>query len=248
MIVEKWHRRLGVGIFVFLLSFVATGVALQHAADLGLDDSYVPAAAAVALYGVAPDATDDYAVGHRWVSHAGQFLYLDGAPLPYLRVSELRGAVAADGALWIVGDDKLWLLSARGETLDEFSFGDGLPDVVRNVAVAANGDVVIRGLRGDWTTSASANAPAPEWRAYAAKQPPWSAPTAAPPLLRERVLAHARAHYLSWERLLTDLHSGRLFGVAGVIVADVAALLLLLLALMGLLLWSKRKPSRGAGG
>ena len=246
MAVEKWHRRLGVGLFVFLLSFVATGVALQHTADLGLDNSYVPAAAAVALYGVAPDVTD-YAVGRRWISHAGRFLYLDGAPLSYLRVSELRGAVAIGGALWVAGDDKLWLLSTRGETLDEFSFGAGLPDVVQDVAVGAAGDLVIRGLRGDWSAGVSAGAPALEWRASAPKRPSWSAPAIAPPALRARVRAHAHAHFISWERLLIDLHSGRLFGVVGVIVADVAALLLLLLALLGLLLWGRRKPSRGAG-
>ena len=238
MAVEKWHRRLGVGIFVFLLSFVATGVALQHAADLGLDHSYVPAVAAVAFYGVAPDVTD-YAVGRRWVSHAGRFLYLDGAPVLRLRVSELRGAVALGGALWVAGDDKLWLLSARGEMLDEFSNGYGLPDVVRGVAAA--GDLVIRGARGDWRASVSADTPALEWRAFVARQPSWSAPATAPPELRERVRAHARAHFISWERLLIDLHSGRLFGVVGVIVADVAALLLLLLALLGMLLWGRRK-------
>ena len=225
---------------------MATGVALQHTADLGLDNSYVPAAAAVALYGVAPDVTD-YAVGRRWISHAGRFLYLDGAPLPYLRVSELRGAVATGGALWVAGDDKLWLLSARGETLDEFSLGAGLPDVVQGVAVAANGNLVIRGLRGDWSATGSADTPALEWRAFVPKQPSWSAPAAAPPALHEQVRAHAHAHFISWERLLIDLHSGRLFGVVGVIVADVAALLLLLLALLGLLLWRRRKPFRGAG-
>lgn len=246
MSVEKWHRRLGVGIFVFLLLFVATGVALQHAADFGLDNSYVPAAAAVAFYGVAPDVTD-YAVGRRWVSHAGRFLYLDGAPLPYLRVSELRGAVATSGALWVAGDDKLWLLSARGEMMDEFSNGAGLPDVVRGVAVSAAGDLVIRGPRGDWYASGSEDAPALEWRAFAPKQPSWSAPATAPSALRARVRAHASANFISWERLLIDLHSGRLFGVVGAIVADVAALLLLLLALLGLILWGRRKPFRGAG-
>jgi len=43
--------------------------------------------------------------------------------------------------------------------------------------------------------------------------------------------------WLSWERLLLDLHSGRLFGAAGVYVVDAAGLLFALLALSGVGTW-----------
>lgn len=242
--VEKWHRRLGLGVFAFLLLFVVSGVALQHAARLGLGDSYVGSAAVLRLYGAAPDSVTDYMAGRRRVSHAGQFLYLDGAPVSGVRMSGLRGAVETGGALWVAGDGKLWLLTARGEILDEFSAGGGLPDRVLGVAAAAGG-IVIRGLRGVWFTPAAGRDSAPEWRPYTARRPEWPSPgdAAAAPAMRRQILAHARAHFISWERLLIDLHSGRLFGVVGVVVADIAAGVLLLLAAMGLFLWGRRKTS-----
>ena len=42
---------------------------------------------------------------------------------------------------------------------------------------------------------------------------------------------------MSLERLLLDLHSGRFFGSAGVLVYDVLALAIGFLAISGLILW-----------
>lgn len=164
--------------------------------------------------------------------------------MPGVRLSGLRGAVETGGALWVAGDGKLWLLSARGAILDEFSVGGGLPDRVLGVAAAAGG-IVIRGLRGVWFAPAADRDSAPEWRPYTARRVQWPPPggAAAAPAMRRQILAHARAHFISWERLLIDLHSGRLFGVVGVVVADIAACVLLLLAAMGLFLWGRRKTS-----
>ncbi|MCB2385418.1 PepSY-associated TM helix domain-containing protein [Thalassolituus alkanivorans] len=54
-------------------------------------------------------------------------------------------------------------------------------------------------------------------------------------------LAAARNESISWQRVLLDLHSGRWFGSWGVWVVDVAALILLFLALSGAWIWFSRK-------
>jgi uncharacterized iron-regulated membrane protein len=46
---------------------------------------------------------------------------------------------------------------------------------------------------------------------------------------------------LPTERLLLDLHSGRIFGAAGPWIFDIAALLLILLSLSGTWIWIKRR-------
>jgi uncharacterized iron-regulated membrane protein len=48
---------------------------------------------------------------------------------------------------------------------------------------------------------------------------------------------------LSLERVLLDLHSGRILGEAGVWLVDAAALLFLLLAGSGVWLWGRRRAS-----
>ena len=52
---------------------------------------------------------------------------------------------------------------------------------------------------------------------------------------------------LSYERVLLDLHSGRIFGRVGVLVVDAAAVALLLLALSGFYMWFKFKRGVPSG-
>ena len=55
-----------------------------------------------------------------------------------------------------------------------------------------------------------------------------------------------RGYGLTLERVLLDLHSGRVLGSAGVLLVDAAAILFLLLAISGLWLWSRRRTSTRA--
>ena len=46
---------------------------------------------------------------------------------------------------------------------------------------------------------------------------------------------------LTWQRLLLDLHAGRIAGVAGQLVMDFAALVLTILAITGTVIWSRSR-------
>ena len=59
----------------------------------------------------------------------------------------------------------------------------------------------------------------------------------------QAIIDVAGQHGLPLERVLLDLHSGRIFGEAGVWLVDAAALLFLLLAGSGLWLWGRRHAS-----
>ena len=59
--------------------------------------------------------------------------------------------------------------------------------------------------------------------------------------LAAELSADYRGHSLSWERVLLDLHSGRLFGRYGTWVMDIAAGLLLVLVMTGIWLWTQRR-------
>jgi uncharacterized iron-regulated membrane protein len=48
---------------------------------------------------------------------------------------------------------------------------------------------------------------------------------------------------LSAERVMLDLHSGRILGRAGVYLVDAAAIVFLLLAVSGTWLWARRQAS-----
>lgn len=68
----------------------------------------------------------------------------------------------------------------------------------------------------------------------ASSQPRWQAP---PREIAEALQADAMGRALNWERVLLDLHSGRLLGRYGTLLMDVAAVLFVVLALTGLTLW-----------
>ena len=54
-----------------------------------------------------------------------------------------------------------------------------------------------------------------------------------------------RGHSISWERLLLDMHSGRIATRAGTFLVDLAGILLLFLAITGLTIWFKRLRRNG---
>ncbi len=238
MLIRKWHRSLGILTVLFLLVFLITGFLLQHTAAFGLDRRHVSWPAVLALYGLEPSLPVSFRVGGHWVSQAGSFLYFGEMPVSQITLSELRGAVENADGLWIAGDDKLWLLSQKGEVLEELSFGFGLPDIVRGLASAGGNRIIIRGLYGNWAGSSTEG-----WQSYTGS-PSWMVPHPAPYVpkeMQQRISAHATGHLLSWERLLWDLHSGRLFGAPGVFLADLASLLLLALAFTGLAVWFRKR-------
>jgi uncharacterized iron-regulated membrane protein len=82
-----------------------------------------------------------------------------------------------------------------------------------------------------------------EWRLAAKPDVEWSEATPVTPGLYEALQAAYRGTGLPVERVLLDLHSGRILGRAGVYLVDAAAILFLLLAISGVWLWTRRRAS-----
>lgn len=230
------HRVLGIGSVIFLLLLIITGVLLQHSHQYGLDTNHVPASAAKWLYGIEINISKSYQLDNHRISHAGNFLYLDGRAVPYIEVNNLQGAIEGnDDDIWIIADNKLWIISEHGEVVDELSALSGLPGMVTKIGRDKEEHIVIGGLHNNWRTQGNTN----HWEVQAGHRD-WSMPdnpSGMTPAEKENILVHAGKHLISIERLLLDLHSGRLFGIAGVIIIDAAALLLLFLSITGLVLW-----------
>jgi hypothetical protein len=71
--------------------------------------------------------------------------------------------------------------------------------------------------------------------------PQWSTPQETPAALRERLFSAERGPGLSAERVLQDVHSGRIFGRWGPWVMDAAAILFVILAVTGITCWWARR-------
>lgn len=236
---RKLHRSIGIGSFIFLIFFVITGLTIQHTSWFDLDQRYVSASLAKFLYGTVVRETIDYKTDSHWVSQAGNFLYIDGVLVSYIELNNLQGVAEDKNYIWIVGDNKLWMLSKQGEIADEFSVLNGLPAIVNKVGYNQSGAIVVGSLRNNWLVNENIR----DWQIYHDEQIRWTTPVVAsevPIHLKETVLAHANDHLVNWERVLLDFHSGRLFGTAGIVIVDIVALLLLFLSATGIFLWLRR--------
>lgn len=238
----RWHRRGGVLAAVFLLLIAGSGILLNHAAELGLDKRFVRAAWLRSYYGESTAALPAYPVGQRWVYRAASGLvYLDAEAVAGCR-GELRGALLVEGLFLAACEEELLLIGTAGELVETFNAASGLPVPVSGVGESGSRAVIQ--FPGGWRFADF------ERIRFDAVLPPGSrilqsAPGTLPAEIRARI--PEQSEWLNWERLLLDLHSGRVFGRFGVWVVDLLALVFCALALSGITMWWLRRRRRGSG-
>ena len=154
------------------------------------------------------------------------------APAPY------AGRVVLDPMV-VVGDrDRVHVLLTGGELVESLDLGALLPGVIDRVGRAADRAILHSGgklFRSDANVSffelwESADANAIEWSAEV--QPD------APGL--EVLDAAWRGQGVTVERVLLDLHSGRIFSLSGRLVLDIVGVGLIVLSISGLVLARRR--------
>ena len=79
-----------------------------------------------------------------------------------------------------------------------------------------------------------------QWQESIVTNTQWMAPVTPPSILFSALAAEYRGAGLSVERLLLDLHSGRIGGALGVWIVDATGILVLILAASGLWIWTMR--------
>jgi hypothetical protein len=77
-----------------------------------------------------------------------------------------------------------------------------------------------------------------EWRPEDATAIAWSAPSQLSAAALKTISRQFRGSGLTLERVILDIHAGRVFGSAGRWLADAAASVFILLALTGIWMWA----------
>ncbi len=235
----RWHRRLGVAAALVVIMLVLTGIALNHSSDMALDEKPVESPLLLKRYGVELPEVMTYPVGERYLTLvAGSRLYLNTREIAYCE-GPLSAALAYGDGLVALCSDQLLLLTAKGDVVERLSTAYGLPE-----------DISAMGLAGEqlWLKTAEQSFLADlHSLVFTPGAPPadtrWANAVATPPALQETLVRNFLGSDVHWERLLLDLHSGRLFGTFGVYLVDLSAIILLLLALSGAWVWLT-KPGR----
>lgn len=237
-VLRSAHRWLGVAAAVFLLLLCATGVALNHTTSLALDQRFVTQNWLLDWYGISgPDFGPSYPLAGRWLTQAGGRLYLDALEIGDVGLGVPVGAAAIGDEFAVAGSAELLMLNANGEIVDRIPAVGFLPANLEAIA-AQPGALALRSdgrvLLYDPATAAIRDAGELD------AEPRWSTASSPPAALQAQIETVYRGRGLSFERVLTDLHSGRLFGLPGTVFNDLTALALAVLAITGLLLFFRR--------
>lgn len=234
--IHIWHRYFGVtaAVFVFILS--VTGLLLSRTEQLVLDEHFVTQNWLLGLYQIGHNPVTSYAIQDGLVSHSGENLYLN-ANLIASGVHDLLGAISLQHDMVIATRERLLLFNSEGELVDEISTFTGLPERPLGLALSTNGAPVLRGTQTHWLGSEDLL----EWLPLHTAAPVWSQPVHTPAATFTAITQHDRSQQIHWERVLLDLHSGRLFGAAGQWIMELAAVALIVLSLSGFWLWLKRR-------
>lgn len=234
-----WHRYMGVSAAIFVLLIAVTGALLNHTEDFAFDSRHVGSAWILDWYGIkAPDRLLSYAAGDRQVTLIEDRLYLDRHTIEGAWQS-LHGAVDVGDIVVVAVDNAILLITPFAQIIERLQGDDAVPAGIEQIGTDSNGALMARSGSQLFQADEDIIRWAP-WQGDAAAII-WSHPVAVSPALKSSLQQDYRNRILPLERVLLDLHSGRFFGKAGPWVFDVAALLLILLALSGTLIWLKRK-------
>lgn len=230
-----WHRRIGLLALVLVIILAITGIMLNHTEQFEMDETYVDNSWLLSWYGIEPeDAPISYRAGEHVISSWHNQLFFDDTVIATLEQT-IHGAIAGEQFIVVALDDEIILLSLEGELIERISTSISFSNIQR---------LGIKYSRPVIETSEPLYYIADEhildWDIINNEGIKWTEQYSLNEKEYEKLLVAYRGNGLKLERVILDLHSGRIFGSYGVYVMDAAAIALLWLSLSGLWVWSSR--------
>jgi len=245
--VRRWYRRghrwVGVPLLVFVMLLATTGIALNHGGELELDQRFVNWSWMLDAYGIQmPPSSASFADdGHR-ATLLGERLFIDGRDTEQ-RAEELTGFVTLGPLVLAAGDRSVHVLTVDGDLVEIIELID-LPGPIERVG-RSEGRALLQTGGGLLLSDKDVAAFKPRYDELP-DAIHWSVATQ-PDASELDVLELAyRGRGLSVERVLLDLHSGRIVGMSGPLLMDIVGIGLILLGVSGLIM--SRSRSRRENG
>lgn len=239
---RRWHRKLGLAAIPLILILLFTGILLNHGEDLDLDSRPLSYGLLELVYGVRPDQEIlGFAVAGHWLTGQGNRLILNSTP--FAECSQpLKGAVAQGGFFIALCSDSLFLVTPAGQLVERLGESHGLPAPLLRIGSVIDGDadfVFIEVEDDIWKLNLASLLSSKITAGIQAVK--WSKPEAYPKELLKEITADLIVDDINLERLILDIHSGRVLGTGGVLLVDFIAVLMAVLALSGFLMWVKKR-------
>ncbi|MBL4621437.1 MAG: PepSY domain-containing protein [Immundisolibacteraceae bacterium] len=237
---RNWHLWSGVLSVVVLLNLAVTGIALNHTDDLSLSSRYLGSNWLLRWYGFkAPGQVQSVTFD------SGQALQLDDQLLIDKRqigegFSDLAAVCVSDDVLVVTTQSEVVLSTLQGELIERLGLPPSLVAQLERVGCELAGPVAQVGGQFYRPDALYSNWNLIDQQTVDQAKIAWSEVEQLGSLERKKVYQLYHQRSLSWERLLLDLHSGRLFGWPGLLLVDICGLLLILQLISGIYLFLKR--------
>ncbi|MEE8119719.1 MAG: PepSY-associated TM helix domain-containing protein [Gammaproteobacteria bacterium] len=231
-----WHRYAGLAAALFLIHLAITGIFLNHAHELELDRRFVSSDWLLDLYKIGPpDEIFGYKLADKWVTDGGRYIYLDDRAIAE-NGSKLVSAFLLADAMVVIVEHEILLFSPAGIQIERIPNPSPQGASIIAAGTSANGELVIAA----GTRLLVADADLLNWSDAEETDFLPNKKYRLPEALRTRLAEKFRSTTLTWERVLQDVHSGRVAGNAGRLFFDIVALLLILLSGTGVIVWLQR--------
>ena len=231
-----WHRRAGLVAIMLVVILATTGIALNHTESLKLDQRYVDSSLLLGWYGLEPESEAlSYDVGEHVVTVLDHQIFFNSYPVTTTKQS-FHGAVDTGQLIVLAFDSELVLLTTDGEFVERMPTGQGFAEI-RRIGIKYQRPVIE-------TTDLVyliADEHILDWDLITDDGIAWAQPLILDDTRMAVLLESFRGRGLTLERLILDLHSGRIFGAYGIYVMDAAAIVLLWLSGSGLWVWWRRQ-------
>lgn len=234
-----WHRHVGLSAALLIMLLSITGIALNHTERFNLDSRYVQSAWLLDWYGIeAPQHATHYSTPVNTITLLDAQLFIDAQPLEG-EYTSLTGALVHNELLVVGQLDTILLLTPEGQLIERLGHNEGVPPGIQHLGTSADGQLILETATGLYSTDAEYM----KWIAWAGAPESinWSTPSDLGADQLAVLQARFRGQILPWERVMLDLHSGRIFGSWGPWVMDTAAILMLFLAGSGVFIWWKKQ-------
>jgi len=228
---RAWHRKLGIIAAFFLIFLSLSGIALNHTELLSLSHQKVSTSWLQDHYGIkAPNKIDFYQNNQLVVTN--ELVWLKDRLL--VEASESVISVARFQHFIVVATEQmLFLFTPEGELVDKLGSTSGLPNNISAMHIDS-ATIILNTDSGYYQSDSELF----DWQPISTiAEPKWISQNQATTEERLLAISQYKSHFLTWERIIVDTHSGRFFGRFGVLVMDVVAILLILLSVSGLYIW-----------
>ncbi len=242
----KVHYRFGIVSALFVLLMAITGITINHTDSLDLNQRYVQSEWLLDWYNIAPKSNViTFHNNNIYATQIDKRLFLSlpkqtGKEIAHI-ASTLKGIVAYGNLIVVATSSEILLLTKQGQLVERITSQSNQWNELMSIGLVRINDkdkISIKTTTGIFHADSELS----EWKPVSVgTQTSWTTRAALPAASIKQLLQLYRGKGLTVERVLLDVHTGRILGSWGVYVMDAAAIIFIFLAITGVTIWIRRR-------